>query len=69
MKTNTLENPLLSLCKCTGTLKYIHLNCIKLWINSKLIKTNIQGIQSYYWKLYECEVCKTQYPCKYRYNN
>ena len=28
---NSEENPLLSPCRCAGTSKYVHLNCIQTW--------------------------------------
>ena len=43
------ENPLVQPCKCSGTLKYIHLNCLKQWINTKsynlIRKTNEEDKQ------------------------
>lgn len=30
-----MENPLISPCKCSGTMKFIHLDCLKEWLNSK----------------------------------
>ncbi len=32
------ENPLVCLCKCSGSVKYIHYNCLKDWINNKVEK-------------------------------
>lgn len=29
------ENPLVSPCKCMGSMTYIHINCLKEWLNSK----------------------------------
>ena len=31
----TPENPLLGTCKCAGSVGYIHLNCLKEWLNVK----------------------------------
>ena len=58
------ENPLLQPCTCSGSMKYIHLNCLKTWINTsvniKLESTEYCNIYSY--KPAECELCKTTFP-------
>ena len=46
-------------------MRYIHLDCLKKWISSKLtyeIKPNITSIS---WKTFECELCKNVYPSFY----
>lgn len=30
------EDPLINVCDCTGTMKYIHLQCLKRWVKSKV---------------------------------
>ena len=58
------ENPLLQPCTCSGSMKYIHLNCLKTWINTsviiKLESTEYYNIYTY--KPAECELCKTIFP-------
>lgn len=61
--TNTKENPLFAPCKCTGTVKFIHFGCLKAWLNLKLVTQLILNMRYYYWKTFECEICKTIYPC------
>lgn len=34
---NTQENPLLSSCKCDGSMRYIHYECIKNWLKVKMV--------------------------------
>ena len=29
------DNPMISPCKCKGTMKFIHLECLKEWLNCK----------------------------------
>lgn len=58
--TNT--NPLLSICKCNGTLKYIHYNCIRKWLKYQMAIITEKEVTSYHWKSFECELCKTCYP-------
>lgn len=31
------ENPLISPCKCDGSMKFIHLKCLREWLDSKRI--------------------------------
>jgi len=59
---NTSSNPLISTCKCIGSVKFIHYNCLKAWINLKLVLKQGTAVDSYCWKSFECELCKTPYP-------
>lgn len=63
--TNTKEDPLFAPCNCTGTMKFIHYKCLKFWLNLKLSFHQTPQLYSYLWKTFECEICKTIYPCKY----
>ena len=58
----TKENPLISVCNCTGTMQFVHYNCLKLWLNYKLTIKKSEHLHSYCWKSFECEICKAQYP-------
>ena len=42
---------LISPCRCSGSLKYIHESCLKTWLASKL--TDIENAN--------CEICKTEF--------
>lgn len=55
-------NPLLSLCKCTGTMKFLHYSCLKSWIDLKLETKHSASLIEYSWKFFECEICRTPYP-------
>lgn len=55
-------NPLISSCKCSGGIRYIHLNCLMQWLNAKKNMKNGENYVSYFWKAFECEICKTAYP-------
>ncbi|MFN9908026.1 MAG: hypothetical protein ACK56F_18160, partial [bacterium] len=57
------ENPIISPCKCSGSLKYIHLKCILYWINEKK-EVYYQGtnVHSITWNLIKCELCNFNYP-------
>ncbi len=34
-QNSSVRDPLINLCKCSGTVKYIHYNCLKTWISKK----------------------------------
>ena len=57
------SNPLISICKCKGSMK-LHLNCLRMYLKSKLsIKeiANKPGV-SYIVKQFNCEICFEPYP-------
>ena len=60
---STTENPLLSICNCTGSLRFIHYKCLKTWLTTKLVVKKQDNLWSYYMMSFECEICKTSYPC------
>ena len=64
------ENPLIQPCKCSGSMKYLHLNCLKHWIGTKLcIKIDSNDNYSIFKiKKIQCELCKNPYPDYIRYN-
>ena len=56
------ENPLFSSCKCRGGVQHIHYQCLKEWIKTKRVAKEQPHFSSYYFKQFECEICKTAYP-------
>lgn len=56
------ENPLLSPCRCDGTVKYLHMNCLKMWIKSKVTTRQTDNSVTYQWKTIECDICKLELP-------
>jgi len=56
------ENPLLGSCKCAGSVGFIHLKCLCNWLEVKRQAKNSPNFSSYYWKSFECEICKNAYP-------
>ena len=58
------KNPLISPCNCTGSVKYIHLNCLRKWLTSKInVKSSSSGNIYYYsFSNLECEICKATIP-------
>ena len=64
------KNPLICPCTCKGSMKYIHYNCLKNWLNLKIeselgygndIETE-QPTITYSTKDISCELCKTKLP-------
>ena len=58
------DNPLISPCKCTGSVTYIHLNCLRKWLTSKITTkaSSTNNIYCYTFKTLECEICKSIIP-------
>jgi len=60
---NDPTNPLIeSPCACIGSVKLMHINCLKHWLQSKVTEKRTDFSISYSWKQFECEVCKVKYP-------
>lgn len=45
-------------------MKYIHISCLKEWLNSKKLVYNGDKVRSFFWKALECELCKTPFEHK-----
>jgi len=62
---STPENLLIeSPCSCTGSIRFIHVTCLKYWLKSKVNERRTNYSATYTWKDFECEVCKKKYPSK-----
>lgn len=59
---NTVEFQLISVCKCAGTMQYIHISCLKEWIDSKKKFKRTEKVTTYLWKGLTCELCKARFP-------
>ena len=57
------DDPLITPCKCLGSLKYIHLRCLKEWLNSKVTMKFTESYTYISWDKLECELCKSPFPC------
>ena len=73
---STEENPLIYPCICSGSMKYIHYDCLKNWLNSKIeedISVDSENpeveVISYNRKDISCELCKEKLPDYIKYNN
>jgi len=59
-ETSDAENPIVQMCKCSGTLKGIHVNCLRKWFAKKTLKKETGNLVSLYHKPLFCEICKTE---------
>jgi len=68
---NDDNNPMVHLCNCKGTLNYSHFGCIKQWMKTKLIifQNPKNTVKSYLIQGFNCEICKTPYPLKFKLSN
>lgn len=44
------QNELISPCLCAGTMKTIHVECLKQWLNSKRTSRTANNLITYCWK-------------------
>lgn len=55
---------------CKGSVGLIHFQCLKSWIvtqkQEKPITQSTQNVRSFYWKRFECEICKHMYPYTFK---
>ena len=70
------ENPLINPCECKGSMKYIHYECLKNWLDSKIESSPLSSIyvkegigMSYCANDLICELCKAKFPDYVNYNN
>eukprot|EP01055_Gregarina_sp_Pseudo9_P003194 Gregarina_sp_Pseudo_9__3193@NODE_337_length_3116_cov_17_791355_g317_i0_p1_GENE_NODE_337_length_3116_cov_17_791355_g317_i0NODE_337_length_3116_cov_17_791355_g317_i0_p1_ORF_typecomplete_len693_score112_87RINGv/PF12906_7/4_9e15FHA/PF00498_26/1_2e02FHA/PF00498_26/5_7e08YopYscD_cpl/PF16697_5/46YopYscD_cpl/PF16697_5/0_00035YopYscD_cpl/PF16697_5/5e02FANCL_C/PF11793_8/0_023FHA_2/PF17913_1/9_2e02FHA_2/PF17913_1/0_73DUF587/PF04532_12/0_18zfRING_2/PF13639_6/0_6_NODE_337_length_3116_cov_17_791355_g317_i0990 len=57
------NDPLVSPCKCNGSMKWIHLKCLRTWMEGRLnIKADDVGSTCFFWRPLECELCQEPYP-------
>ena len=56
------ENPLLKCCRCAGSVGSIHLKCLQSWMQVKRQSKELPNFSSFFWKTFECEICKKAYP-------
>ena len=50
-------DPLVTPCQCQGSLKYVHLGCLREWIRNRGVSQSTAFGKSYFWKNLECELC------------
>mmetsp|Transcript_15244 Transcript_15244/g.46019 ORF Transcript_15244/g.46019 Transcript_15244/m.46019 type:complete len:270 (-) Transcript_15244:1534-2343(-) len=48
------DNPLICPCRCNGTVKHVHVECLRAW---RVMRSRTQGM----WAAQVCEMCKAKY--------
>ena len=71
---NKITNPLIKPCKCSGSMKYIHYECLLHWLRTKLIMNKRSVIDNGFFDIYkldliECELCKNHLLNYIKHNN
>ncbi len=56
------DNPLINPCKCNGTMKYLHLDCLRKLIESKVTKSSNEVTTIFTFKTLSCDICKSLFP-------
>lgn len=63
------DNPLISPCKCAGSVKFVHINCLKAWLKSKTTFEQRLETKTYTINKLECELCKVKLPRRFIYED
>jgi hypothetical protein len=66
---STEQNPCIVPCKCAGSVGFIHFECLKVWLNTKMQRKESDNLISMFWKTFECEICKQAYPYLFKVEN
>lgn len=59
---NEIENPLIDVCKCQGSVGLIHLDCLKQWLNNKIVTKIYAYLIVHSFKDLKCEICNSILP-------
>ena len=61
---DTEENPLVQPCQCSGTMRNIHLECLRQWLSTRICQkvSSNEDSSIFQIKRVECELCKSQLP-------
>jgi hypothetical protein len=54
----TGSNPLFNVCLCTGTVKYVHFECLRSWFRSKTVRFEAPHCLYYCYEPLQCEICR-----------
>ncbi len=73
---DSLLNPLIKPCKCTGSVKYIHIKCLLEWLKSRTVHSPNNSVENNNFlnsycinELIQCELCKENFPDYIIHNN
>jgi hypothetical protein len=65
----SMEDPLVSICKCLGSLRFLHISCLKTWIATRVEVQERGPVLTYEWRKLQCELCMAEYPVKVQYGS
>ena len=69
---NEIDNPLdpmITPCKCKGSMSYVHLECLRHWINHNIKVIENLNYTIFSWNSLKCELCNSSLPFAICYNN
>lgn len=66
--TSVVMNPLLSVCKCSGGVGFVHYVCLKYWLKTKMTENKTHTSKTIYWRIFGCEICHQIYPYVFKAN-
>lgn len=55
-------NFFISPCNCKGSCSVVHINCLKKWVESKMVVKQHECAFSFNFAKFQCEICKNPYP-------
>ena len=64
-----VDNLLVHPCNCSGGSGYVHVHCLRSWIQQKIVSKNTPQLVTYKWDNLKCEVCKSKWPVVIKYRD
>lgn len=55
------ENPMISPCACSGSMKYIHYKCLETWMKNNIEQKISETLWTFTCKMTKCEICKQKF--------
>lgn len=65
----SVSNTLLNICACSGSIVFIHLDCLRKWIKSKSVVKQLEKIKMIAYEDLYCELCHKKLPDEFIYNS
>eukprot|EP00922_Rhytidocystis_sp_ex-Travisia-forbesii_P017424 GHVS01025987.1.p1 GENE.GHVS01025987.1~~GHVS01025987.1.p1 ORF type:complete len:622 (-),score=130.91 GHVS01025987.1:474-2339(-) len=68
LEGNQEDDPLICPCQCRGSIKFVHVECLRHWVNGKINITDDQR-NTFFFRQIQCELCKTVFPSSINFNS
>ena len=65
----TETDPIITPCRCAGSMRYIHHECLQNWFKQKMFVHKSTFVDTYFWSSLECELCKAPYPTEIQHSD